>query len=215
MANPSPVTPEEAEAAIPSTTGSICSKLKALWSVANLFAEWIGFIENDDGSLSDEGKEFFSSVAVPVGGIIFWPMDTAPDGYLVANGATVSRTTYSGLFAVYGTKYGAGDGSTTFVLPNMQRRFPFGASGTNVPGSTGGAESVVLTIPNLPTHRPQLATGMDAFIMEDTGNGTDSIDGTNGNILRSDASEAFSEIGEDEPVDILNPYFSGHWIIKV
>lgn len=214
MASISPVTPADAQAAIPETTGSICSKLNALWSVANLFYEFIDWLEDDSGALSSEGKEFFAGVAVPVGGMVFWPMDTAPEGFLVANGNTVSRTTYANLFAVYGTKYGAGDGSTTFGLPNLQRKFPFGASGSNVPGATGGAETVTLEVANLPAHKPQLASGMDFLILEDTGNGTDALDTTNENMVRKTASEAFAEIGEDEPVDILNPYFSGHWILK-
>jgi len=49
--------------------------------------------------------------------------ETAPDGWLECNGAAVSRTTYSRLFAAIGTMYGAGDGSTTFNLPNTQGLF--------------------------------------------------------------------------------------------
>lgn len=210
----SPVTPAEAQAAIPDSTGSICTKLTALWSVANLFYEFIDWLEEEDGTISLDAIEFFSSVAVPVGGIIFWPLDVAPDGFLVANGATVSRETYANLFAKYGTKYGAGDGSTTFGLPNMQRRFPFGASGSNVPGSTGGAETVTLEVDNLPAHKPELASGIDYLILEDTGNGTDSLDTANNNMVRKTGADAFATIGDDEPVDILNPYFSGHWVIK-
>lgn len=210
----SPVTPSDVEATIPSTTGSICTKLNALWSLANLMSEWFDWLLTDDGDLSDEGKDFFSEVAVPVGGVIFWPMDVVPAGFLAANGATVSRVTYANLFSVYGTKYGAGDSSTTFGLPNMQRKFPLGASGTNVPGSTGGAEEVTLEVPNLPIHKPTLASGMDFLILEDTGNGTDALDATNENMVRKTAAEAFADIGEDEPFSILPPYFSGHWIVK-
>lgn len=46
-----------------------------------------------------------------------------PDGWLLCNGAAVSRTTYSKLFNIIGTRYGAGDGSTTFNLPNLDGRF--------------------------------------------------------------------------------------------
>lgn len=56
-----------------------------------------------------------------VGHIAWWPntVATVPTGWLVCNGATVSRTTYSLLFSRIGTKYGTGDGSTTFGLPNL------------------------------------------------------------------------------------------------
>lgn len=215
MATPSPILPSDIEDTIPESTGSICTKLNALWSLANKMFTWFDWFENDDGTLSEEAKGFFAGVSVPVGSIVLWPMDTAPDGWLVANGATISRTTYANLFAVYGVKYGAGDGSSTFGIPNLQRRFPFGASGSNVPGSTGGAETVTLTVENLPAHRPELNSDIDAILTVETGSGTDAIDATNTNILRSTAEETFAEIGEDEPVDILNPYFSLHYIIKL
>lgn len=53
--------------------------------------------------------------------------DTAPAGWLMCDGSAVSRTTYPALFAVIGTKYGEGDGSTTFNLPNMRDRVPQGS----------------------------------------------------------------------------------------
>ena len=55
---------------------------------------------------------------LPVGTSIIYMGDTVPDGYLAENGAAISRTTYAKLFAVIGTKYGAGNSSTTFNLPN-------------------------------------------------------------------------------------------------
>lgn len=61
---------------------------------------------------------------VPTGTIITFAGKTIPDGYLLCNGQAVSRTTYSDLFSILGTLYGAGDGSTTFNLPNLQHRFP-------------------------------------------------------------------------------------------
>jgi phage-related tail fiber protein len=50
-------------------------------------------------------------------------MTTAPAGFLKANGAAVSRSTYADLFAAIGTTYGAGDGSTTFNLPDLRGEF--------------------------------------------------------------------------------------------
>ena len=58
----------------------------------------------------------------PVGSYLLFAGKTLPTGYLLCNGAAVSRTTYAALFAVIGTTYGAGDGSTTFNLPNLDRR---------------------------------------------------------------------------------------------
>ena len=58
-----------------------------------------------------------------------------PEGWLLCNGATVSRTTYSRLFAKIGTKYGAGDGSTTFALPNLDGRVLQGTTNTGNVGN--------------------------------------------------------------------------------
>ena len=55
---------------------------------------------------------------LPVGTSIMYMGNTVPDGYLAENGAAISRTIYAKLFAAIGTKYGAGNGSTTFNLPN-------------------------------------------------------------------------------------------------
>lgn len=55
--------------------------------------------------------------------IVFFPSSSAPAGFLKANGAAVSRSTYAALFAVIGTNYGAGDGSSTFNLPDLRGEF--------------------------------------------------------------------------------------------
>ena len=82
--------------------------------------------------------------ALPIGSYIQFAGSQAPAGFLVCNGGEISRTTYSALFAVIGTTYGSGDGSTTFNLPNLTDRFLQGSttSGTvknaGLPSITGG-----------------------------------------------------------------------------
>ena len=56
----------------------------------------------------------------PIGAVAFIPHTLLPNGWLKANGAAISRTTYAKLFALIGTTYGAGDGSTTFNLPDLR-----------------------------------------------------------------------------------------------
>ena len=81
--------------------------------------------------------------ALPIGSYIQFAGSQAPAGFLVCNGGAISRTTYSELFAVIGTTYGSGDGSTTFNLPNLTDRFLQGSttSGTvknaGLPNITG------------------------------------------------------------------------------
>ena len=83
-----------------------------------------------------------------VGGLIgelkMWPTGTAPTGYLLCDGALVSRTTYASLFAVVGTTYGPGDGSTTFNLPNFKDRMPIGAGTTYSANTTGGSKDAIV-----------------------------------------------------------------------
>jgi len=61
--------------------------------------------------------------ALPAGVMIDYAGGTAPSGWIMCDGAAVSRTVYAGLFAAIGTAYGAGDGSTTFNLPDFRGRF--------------------------------------------------------------------------------------------
>ena len=77
--------------------------------------------------------EWVRSYIMPAGSIIPFAGSSIPTGYLLCNGAVVSRTTYANLFKVIGTTYGAGDGSTTFNLPDLRDRFLEGA-GTNAIG---------------------------------------------------------------------------------
>jgi microcystin-dependent protein len=95
---------------------------------------------------------------VPVGSLIAWlGTGSIPSGYLEANGQTVSRTTYSELFGIFGTSYGAGDGSTTFALPNLNGKHLKGTSVANSAGTDIGNDTVSLTVANLPSHSHSLA----------------------------------------------------------
>ncbi len=58
-----------------------------------------------------------------VGQICFFAMNAAPSGFLACDGSAVSRATYSALFGLVGTTYGAGNGSTTFNLPDLRGEF--------------------------------------------------------------------------------------------
>ena len=84
----------------------------------------------------------FNIPSLPAGVVQSYAGLSAPSGYLMCDGAAVSRTTYSALFSVIGVTYGAGDGSTTFNLPDLRQRFVLtkAASGTgSVLATTGGA----------------------------------------------------------------------------
>lgn len=96
----------------------------------------------------------------PVGAIVMFGGGAAPQGYLMCQGQAVSRATYSALFAVVGTSFGGGDGSSTFNVPNLVGKFPVGyAAGDtdfNALGKTGGAKRVTL----LPDETPGAKLGI-------------------------------------------------------
>ncbi len=88
-------------------------------------------LPSSDGNANDvlqsdgSGNLSFAALpqAVPTGSVHLMATTTAPSGYLKCNGAAVSRTTEAALFAIIGTTWGAGDGSTTFNLPDLRGEF--------------------------------------------------------------------------------------------
>jgi microcystin-dependent protein len=90
-----------------------------------------------------------ATVLSPPGSITLFAWSSAPSGWLLCQGQAVSRTTYAALFAVIGTTYGAGNGSTTFTVPNLKGRVPVGLdsgdASFNALGETGGAKTHTLT----------------------------------------------------------------------
>lgn len=86
-----------------------------------------------------QGTNNAVSPLIPAGTIVVWPGTTAPDGWLFADGEIISRTTYAALFAICGTTYGVGDGSTTFNLPDFSGKAALGVDDVMSLGDTGGA----------------------------------------------------------------------------
>lgn len=117
---------------------------------------------NGVASLDGTGKvpvaQLPTIASVPTGTVIDFAGSSAPSDYLPCDGAAVSRTTYAALFAVLGGTWGAGNGSTTFNVPDLRRRVTMGSGGTSVSGpantlgSVGGEEVHQLTIAEMPAH---------------------------------------------------------------
>lgn len=83
------------------------------------------------------------SAGLPSGFIAMYGSTTQPGGWLKCDRAAVSRTTYAALFAVIGSSYGAGDGSTTFNVPDFRARVVVGQNPTAVSGRQARAISAV------------------------------------------------------------------------
>lgn len=104
------------------------------WAIARKLTLKDGNNSNDTSVTVDGSKNIEITIplgfATPVGTVMMIAGSSIPSGFLLCNGAAISRTTYAKLFAAIGTMYGAGDGATTFNLPDMRDRFAEGAGGT-------------------------------------------------------------------------------------
>lgn len=92
------------------------------------------------------------------GTILIWSGLTAPSGWQLCDGSAISRSTYAALFAITSTRFGAGNGTTTFNVPDLRGRFPVGYDSGNAPFNVfgrdgiGGSKEVTLTPPQMPAH---------------------------------------------------------------
>jgi len=89
----------------------------------------------------------------PISAMMMWPVETPPLKWLICDGTDIDRSTYADLFAVIGETFGAGDGSTTFRLPDFPGKSPMGAGEivANV-GSVAGEQFHTLTTDEMPAH---------------------------------------------------------------
>jgi len=146
------------------------------------------------GEVTDQGE-----FGPPVGTVLDYAGDTAPSGFLFCYGQEISRIEYSDLFGVIGTFYGAGNGTTTFTLPDYRGRVLVGkdnmggvAAGRlttsvspsgSILGAVGGEQSHVLTVAELPAHThgvtdPSHTHGLTDTLRNSGGSGNTSAGGT-------------------------------------
>lgn len=163
--------------------------------------------------------------SLPVGSGMDYYGTIAPTGYLFADGSAISRTEYAELFAIIGTTYGAGNGSTTFNLPDKRSRVSvMKDSGTFATlGGKGGAETVTLTTAQMPSHthiqnaHTHNITGRFGAT-SGTNNATFAIGSTSNTTNYTHASGSTTAVNQNtgggEAHNNLQPYLVCNYIIK-
>ena len=125
-----------------------------------------------DSSAVTTSLDYKVRVGNPVGEIAMWSTNTAPTGWLLCDGIAKDRSTYSALHTLMqaaGYPYGAGNGSTTFGIPNLQGKFPVGKDASaefDTLGKTAGGKTNALGVNNLPAHNH---TGSASVTVNDNG----------------------------------------------
>lgn len=119
------------------------------------FLTWPALPSGDPTSaLHAVPKGYVDNLVVPVGGIIPFGGGAAPTHFKLCDGSAISRGTYAALYGVIGTTFGAGDGTSTFNLPNLKGKVPAGLDATDSSfqalGQTGGEKEHVLSVDEIP-----------------------------------------------------------------
>jgi microcystin-dependent protein len=162
-------------------------------------------------------------VSVITGSIQMWPTGTAPTGYLLCNGASVSTTTYAALFAVVGYTFGGSGGS--FLLPNYTNRMPYG---TTIGATGGSADAIVVSHTHSTTdpghfHAPPSGLSTPWLSNPFSGDGAIDSSGTTGPTERNAASGntqskttgiSINSAGSSGTNANLPPYLGINFIIK-
>lgn len=205
-----------------SPTAPITSLSGDLWFDSTDGQTYIRYVDAD----SSQWVAVSGASATPsfqLGAITPWAADAIPSWALELTGQAVSRTTYSGLFALLGTSYGAGNGTTTFNIPDYRGRTLVGhdASQTefDVLGEAGGAKTHTLTTAQMPSHTHIqnshihggswtqgffAAGGTSAVIVLPGGSA----------IFETSSTQATNQnTGSDQPHNNLQPYTVVKWII--
>ena len=153
----------------------------------------------DDTSIHGGGSG--SGTTLPVGLGAFWVGDTAPDGWVIADGSPVSETSDIGIWRL--ANGGTSNGDGTVDLPDLRLRFLLG-SGTGYPlHTTGGTFQRTISAANLPTNTMKKAETSNYYT-------TTWANGTQANLATGDNLNTF---GQGQAMDITNPYFTINYIL--
>ncbi len=208
---PSPIRPVEFCDAVPSTNADLCTRFSKLLNLPQLLCDLFSWMLTSGGELSTEFKSEVATFSVPTGTIMYSLTLNMGDGWLLADGSEVSRATYAALFAEIGTRYGDGDASTTFNLPDLRGRSPLGAgTGTGLTSrnindvSVGEERHTMLETELVPhTHTwsgPQSRT-------EEKGDGAN-------NVWKNSLDDETESTGGGQPFNVIHPCLIAYGFVK-
>ncbi len=161
-------------------------------------------------SSTTKGDYAVNRSGVPTGTVMYMAAQTTPRGWLSCDGSLVSRTTYSLLFSIIGTNYGAGDGSTTFKLPDYRGRSLVGAqTGITALYSSFGEEGHTLTINEMPAHTHN---NLNLSTSGATSSGNTTY--LPGVLAATSSDYSTTSTGSGVPFNMMNPFVVLHAIIK-
>lgn len=200
-------------------TSQIISKLNDRVRVLERSSGSLGQVRNLDGAVTDlDSAITVLNTTTFIGEIKIWPGSSPPAAnWLFCQGQAISRTTYAALYAVLGNQYGAGDGSTTFNVPNLQSRFLVGSTGESggyPRGATGGSATVDVGhdhphshggVTDAPNETEQLPTGVQNA-------GLVAADGHEHPIFSDDTAPTWDSGSSSK--SIVPPYLAMHVMIR-
>jgi microcystin-dependent protein len=201
-----------------------------------------------NGPAGPNGPPGPAGPAGPIGGgitpgiIMAYAGSGVPSGWLRCDGSAVGRAAYPTLFTTIGVAYGAGDGSTTFNVPDLRGRVPVGydvgETEFNALGKSGGEKTHILTVAEMPAHNHGGASGSTApnhnhgltinwtntttatggtirvtDVQNATGGGATTTQTTTGNTAPAHTHTIPSQ-GTGDDHNNLQPYLTTHYIIK-
>ncbi|MGM4992719.1 tail fiber protein [Tardiphaga sp. 841_E9_N1_2] len=173
---------------------------------------YVALYNNTDSAWYLQGGALVNPFSIPLGaGIEYWDTVAPNSAFAFPLGQALSRTTYAGLFLKWGTRYGSGDGSTTFNMPNKQGRISamveasaslltssyFGGNSTQL-GAVGGNESHTLVATNLP---PQTPSGTVGVSISSVNGGTSFFAGSSTTLLPAGTGSGAAILGSIPFID--------------
>lgn len=160
----------------------------------------------------------FEAVTFEPGDLKATALPAAPTGWLLCDGSAISRITYAELFAAISTTYGAGNGTSTFNIPDLRARVPIGVDGEagrlaseDALGKSGGASTHTLSTAEIPAH----SHAASLTTLPTTGGSSAIAASSGGGLPPTERAVGVSNAGGGGAHNNMQPYQVVNWMIKI